>query len=172
LPWPAGRGARWRPAEDAAERESAARSTGMGRARAAQRPRPAPRRHLCQGLGRLESDDGSRGGWTQGGGLGGGRGRGGLGVAGAATGAGVVGVAAGADGLALEEYLGAGTTAGVDADASASEAADVALEDLGSALAGVAAGDWARELVVESRKASTTVEECREGRMSLPRGGG
>ena len=77
---------------------------------------------------------------------------------------------AGAGAAAL--VAGAGTTAGVDADASASEAADVALEDLGSALAGVAAGDWARELVVESRKASTTVEECREGRMSLPRGGG
>ena len=59
---------------------------------------------------------------------------------------------------------GAGAAAGVDADVSAG----VALEDLGGAVT----GDWARELVVESRKASTTVEECREGRMSLPRGGG
>jgi hypothetical protein len=76
----------------------------------------------------------------------------GLGVAGAATGAGVVGATASADGLALEEDLGAGATAGVDA--SVGEAADVALEDLGGALAGTAAEDWAREPVAESRTRS------------------
>jgi hypothetical protein len=45
---------------------------------------------------------------------------------------------------------GAGATAVVDADASAG----VALEDLGGALAGAAAEDWARELVAESRTRS------------------
>jgi hypothetical protein len=70
LPWPAGRGARWRPAEDATERESAARSTAMGRAPStASAPSPAaasaPRSRVARERRREQ-------GWPgRGGGLGG-----------------------------------------------------------------------------------------------------
>jgi hypothetical protein len=67
---------------------------------------------------------------------------------------------AGAGAAAL--VAGAGTTAGVDADASAGEAAGMALEDLGGALASAVAGDWARELVAESR---TRSGGCGAGRL-------
>jgi len=69
----------------------------------------------------------------------------------------VVGAAAGA-GLALEADLGAGA-AGVVADG-----AGVALEDLGGAWAGAAAGDCAREPVARRRRRQGRRTALLEGR--------
>jgi hypothetical protein len=79
----------------------------------------------------------------------------GFAVAGAAAGAGVVGATVDANGLALEEDLGA----------DASTGAGVALEEnLGGALAGAAAGDCARELVARAGRGA----RCRGRRLPSP----